>query len=32
MNKDFSKKTGVRTTGITLKGTKGYTEGFRKGI
>lgn len=32
IDKLIAKKTGVRTTGITKKGTKGYIKGFGKGI
>lgn len=32
MDKLISKKTGVRTTGITKEGIKGYGQGFKKGL
>lgn len=32
MDKLISKKTGVRTTGITKEGIKGYGKGFKKGL
>lgn len=32
LDKLISKKTGVRTTGVTKEGLKGYTKGFKKGV
>lgn len=32
LDKLISKKTGVRTTGVTKEGVKGYAKGFKKGV
>lgn len=32
LDKLISKKTGVRTTGVTKEGAKGYAKGFKKGV